>query len=233
MTTSTIFGILGGMGPQASCELYRLVNQKMCSAQSAVGNASFPHLLINSLPVPDLIADRTRETETVAMTRDAAFALQRAGATDIIMSCNTMHLFQDRITHGLDASFHSLINIVVDAMRPAKKILLLGSHTTITTGLYQEKLEVADIDYREPSAALRELSVTMILATIGQTLTPVMIDSYVNAVLREAKNDADIDTIGLVCTELPLFFPSQLDGLRVISSLDVAAEHIVFLHGKE
>ncbi len=230
MSNAKTIGILGGMGPQASCELYRLVNEKSCLAGRAAHNADFPHLLLNSLPVPDLIRDRDAEQKTVAMARDGAFALQRAGATDILMSCNTMHLFQKTITEGLNTRFHSLIDIVATSMKTARKVLLLGSSTTIEAGLYQKALKKQGILYQEPSDALRNQSVDVILATIGQNLMPHMVTAYTETVLQEARNDPEIDTIGLVCTELPLAFPPKLKDFCLISSLNEAANYVVSLH---
>jgi aspartate racemase len=229
MSNGKIIGVLGGMGPQASCELYRLVNEKSCAKGRLVRNADFPHLLLNSIPVPDLISDRDAERKTISMVRKGAFALERAGATDILMACNTMHLHQEAITEGLSARFHSLIDIVADSMKKARKILLLGSRTTIETGLYQKALDKRGVRYLVPSNRLLDQSVETILATIGQVITPTMIGAYVDAVLSEARQDSEIDAIGLVCTELPLIFPLNAGEYRITSSLHQAAEFLVAL----
>lgn len=230
MIKEKTIGVLGGMGPQASCELYRLVNEKSCAKGPLVRNADFPHLLLNSIPVPDLISDREAERKTISMVRKGAFALERAGATDILMACNTMHLYQEDITKGLSARFHSLINLVADSMKKYRKVLLLGSRTTIETGLYQNALDKRGIRYLAPSNRLLDKSVETILATIGQIITPSMIEAYVDAVLSEARQDPEIDAIGLVCTELPLIFPSNAGEYRIASSLHQAAEFLVALH---
>ncbi|QQR69025.1 MAG: aspartate/glutamate racemase family protein [Alphaproteobacteria bacterium] len=104
------------------------------------------------------------------------------------------------------------------------------SWTTIETGLYQKALKKRGILYQEPSEALREQSVEVILATIGQNITDSMIDTYVKSVLQEARQDTQINTIGLVCTELPLVFPQKLDEFQLIGSLKEAAAYIVGLH---
>jgi aspartate racemase len=223
-------GILGGMGPQASCELYRLINEKSSSQK----NADFPHLLINSLPVRDLIANADEKERTIRLVADGALALEQAGATDILMACNTMHAFQEEITKGLTHTrFHSLIEIVASKAKSAKKVLFLGSHTTIQTQLYQRALKARHIHYDVPDDVLLSHSVEMILNTIGKNLTKEKIEDYVNHVLQVAKHDPEIDTIVLGCTELPLFFPQKLAGYQVISSLHMAADKIVSLAGKE
>jgi len=226
-------GILGGMGPQASCELYRLTNERSSATNLNARNADFPHLLINNIPVPDLINDTKEKERCISMVCEGAMSLQKAGATDILMSCNTMHLFQKRITKGLKARFHSLVDIVSDSMKGSKKVLLLGTKTTIETGLYQEALKKRNISYKEPSKDLCNMSVEVILGTISQTITQNTIGSFTGLVINEASGDKDIDTIGLVCTELPLIFPKKLKTYQIVSSLNEAAKYIISMHQKD
>lgn len=230
MLPSKTIGILGGMGPQASCELYRLINQHCCGQERKLQNRDFPHLIINSLPVPDLIASEKEKKQTISMVNQGALALARAGATDIFMSCNTMHAYQDEITCGLAVRFHSLIDIVADRAQGARKVLILGSNTTMETGLYQDALNKRGIDYTIPDDSLIDKTVEMILATIAQRTTEQNLDRYIADVMAAAGRDPEIDTILLGCTELPLIFPERLGNYRVLNSLSALAEHILSIH---
>lgn len=227
---NNIIGILGGMGPQASCELYRLINEKSSSQK----NVNFPHLLINSMPVKDLIANTKEKENTIRTVAQGALALEQAGAHDIIIACNTMHAYQKEITAKLThAHFHSLIDMVSDACVNAKKVLFLGSRTTIETHLYQKAFKARQINYQVPDDRLLDHSVKMILTTIGKKLTNKKVKDYVENVLRTAQHDPEIDTIALGCTELPLFFPKKIKGYHIINSLDQATDKVLSLANKK
>lgn len=232
ISTKTI-GILGGMGPQASCELYRLINQLSCGYGRITRNSDFPHILINSLPVPDLIASENEKRQAISMVNQGALALARAGATDIFMSCNTMHAYQKEIVRGLNAKFHSLIDIVAEvAAHRARKVLILGSNTTLAEGLYQNALARRGVDYCVPDTRLVNDSVEIILATIAQCVTPELRQRFVGRVHEAAAKDPAIDTILLGCTELPLVFPLELGHFRILSSLHVMAHRILDIHAE-
>ncbi len=50
-----IIGVIGGVGPQATSYLYSKVIQLSQSKYCAKNNDEFPHLIVESLPIPDFI----------------------------------------------------------------------------------------------------------------------------------------------------------------------------------
>lgn len=228
-------GILGGMGPQASCELYRLINDKSVNHYRAVRNADFPHMLISNLPVPDLINSQDDQDKTVAMLAHEAGRLQNAGVTDLFMACNTMHLYQAQMFGDLSCRFHSLIDIVVRDLvsRAPDTVLLLGTQTTIRTSLYQDAMTRAGIGYTQPSEALLTQSVDMILDAISGQVDRDKKDNLRQAIQDEAMTKG-ADMVLLACTELPLIISGNIsDALPAVNSLDLLASRICDLHYKD
>jgi len=52
-----IIGIIRGMGPQASCELYRLLIEGARHRYGSKNNDEYPEILIDSVPVPDFLSE--------------------------------------------------------------------------------------------------------------------------------------------------------------------------------
>ncbi len=225
-----LLGVLGGMGPQASCELYRLVNLISLQDYKVVANADFVHLLIDSVPVPDLIVDEKSREDTVRFVADEARRLCQAGVTDLFMACNTMHAFWPQITSGLTCSAHSLIDIVVQRVMKDKahKVFILGTNTTISSGLYQEAFQKNQISYVVPEAALQAATVQSIVKFIAGVLTPKEKEDFISLIVEALKQTPDVDTILLACTELPIFLPSKIGDLSPISSLEELARYMCF-----
>ncbi|MDD3028854.1 MAG: amino acid racemase [Alphaproteobacteria bacterium] len=213
------------MGPQASCELYRLINLISIQEFHATKNSDFPHVLINSIPVSDLISDTQKRDDTVRLVNKGAQALCRAGATDLMLACNTMHAFSDEITKNVKCRFHSMIDIVIRALKKKKirKALILSTRTTIKTNLYQDALDKAGIGYCLPEKKLLDISVRNILKFISGKFTPDDERKYIQLVIKEAKKHPDIDTILLACTEMPLIVSKIIPNYNKISSLEETA----------
>ena len=228
-----IIGILGGMGPQASCELYRLINDISVRTYGAKRNSDFPHLLINSLPVPDLIADAQGQEGTVGLVRDGARNLCRAGATDLMMACNTMHAFAEDITKPINCRFHSIVDIVIDALKRKEinNIYVLSTRTTMKSFLYQTALEKAGIRYHLPSEEMQESTVQNILNCIAGSFSSAEEEKYMLKVINEAKKEAKTEAVLLACTELPLILKRDFPrDIRKISSLEEMARKICSIH---
>jgi aspartate racemase len=230
MATKSI-GILGGMGPQASCELYRLINSISVENYRAERNSDFPHLLINNLPVPDLISSTGSADQTIHAVRLGAVNLLNAGVTDLFMACNTMHAFADELFTGLNCNFHSMVDIVIDKVKQLgnPKIFIFGTKTTLETGIYQNAAQKVEIDFSTPSEELLKQTVALILSTIGGEEKTRDKAKYLDLMMKEAKA-ANTKNILLACTELPLVIQNTLPDYNLISTLQVMAERICALH---
>ena len=62
-----IIGILGGMGPEASGYLYKLLIDLSIKHFNARHNDDFPEVIIHSIPVPDFISSNKKRGEALQM----------------------------------------------------------------------------------------------------------------------------------------------------------------------
>ncbi len=72
-----ILGVLGGMGPQASVRFYDVIIQTSINTYNIQKSADFPHLLINNIPVPDLVKSKEDEEKTLEIVSTKLSALRR------------------------------------------------------------------------------------------------------------------------------------------------------------
>jgi len=192
-------GILGGMGPQASIRFYSMLID-IAIKQGAAHNADFPYILLANIPVPDLIGDQVDQDVAIDMVTHAARDLQRAGAELLVMPCNTMHLYADRFSQAAQLPFISMIDAVIDEARVARyaKVGVIGTPTTLKTGLYDRALAHMHITVIKAHRSAE----TVIQSVIADTVGPDDI-VQINAICAEL-TDAGAEAIILGCTELPI-----------------------------
>ena len=225
--------ILGGMGPQASSNFYKLLIDKSTKDYHVVNNDDYPNIILQSLAVPDFISDRTRQAEAIHQMRQAVSLSKPANPLAISMACNTAHLFVDEIKINDNLNFVSLIDVVADSAKSAgiKKVGLMASPVTIATGLYSDALKKQGIKVVTPAKADQQTTESVIRAVIaGQ------------AGAGEAAKLADIsekligrgaEGIILGCTELPLVFNVLAPDYPVFGCLDLLADELLSRYYRE
>ncbi|HUD20060.1 MAG TPA: amino acid racemase [Patescibacteria group bacterium] len=227
-----IIGVLGGMGPQASCELYRLLIEGARRKFGARMNDEYPEVLIDSVPVPDAYADLTKMEEVARMLEDRISRMTQYGATSISMACNTVCLFADRLQKRTPLPVISVVDEVVrEVSKHHKKVLLLASSTSLRLGLYQIRLARAGMSYMVPEPKEYDLLDSLILEVLGGRDRKDLMEKLVHLVERHVACE-NIEAIVLGCTELPLIFPTD-NRFPVYSSLSVLAESLLKRYYKE
>ena len=146
-----ITGILGGLGPKTTATFYLdLIKNATSTAR--------PSLCIWSLPL-DLEKERrfiekgTHKTHYLKLLRNGVKALEKAGCTQVVMPCNTVHEFHAELQSITSIPFPHLIEIVATELKRRKwrKVLLLATSRTIRTRLYQDALKSSKIELVLPS----------------------------------------------------------------------------------
>lgn len=218
--------ILGGMGPQASAVLYRLIIDKAQARYGAVNNEDYPEVAIHSIPVPDFISDESREDEALQMLIDRVLAIPTDIYDEFAIACNTAHLLVPDLVSRTSLSFVSMIDGVAErvAGHRAKKIGLLASPVTIKTGLYQKALEKHGAVLVTPGADTYAVIDDAIRAVIANEPLEAHRAKLKQIVGTMRGNGAELIVLG--CTELPLVF-GDAAGDDMISSLDVLSDDLL------
>ena len=104
-------GIIGGMGPLATVDLYK----RIVLRTAALKDQDHIHVLIDSnTNIPDrtkaIIADGENPTKELIKS---AKILEKAGADFLIMPCNTAHYFIDKIKESVEIPFINMLEETV------------------------------------------------------------------------------------------------------------------------
>ena len=129
-----VIGILGGMGPAATADMF----QKFIKLTPAHCDQEHIPLLISSIPdIPDrteCILHGGEDPESVM--EKYVHGLENAGATCIIMACNTAHYWFDHLKAKSHVDMLSIIDATIDEVIATgkQKIGLLTTDATLATG---------------------------------------------------------------------------------------------------
>jgi len=146
-----IIGILGGMGPEATAELfYRII--KVTPAKK---DQDHLRIIIDNNPK---IPDRTEAIlyggpNPLPMMIETARNLERAGASFIIIPCNTSHYYIEDLQKEVGIPIVNMIEVTASRLKSMnfRRVGLLATAGTIKTGLYQKALEKEGIKVIVPS----------------------------------------------------------------------------------
>ena len=219
-------GILGGMGPAASAELYKKIIQYCQTQYHCVQDEDFPQIFVNSLTLlgfdekgivkPDLVKSQLIEG-----------IKQLEPLVDIIViPCNTVHVFINDLRLISNVPILSILELTAEKLQDHqnKCIGLLSSASTRQMKIYHSKLEpngvkVLSLDGKE------QLKIdTIIERVMGGNQT--MHDDKILQKISENLRRKGADAIVIGCTELP-FAMKQMSGLPTYDTLQILAEGIV------
>lgn len=195
-------GILGGMGPEATCDMYKYI----ISNTKATKDQEHIHVIIDSNP---LIPDRTaailnNSDEPIKPMVTAAKNLENAGANMIIISCNTAHYFVNEIQKQINVPIINMIETTCQHIKNnnINKVLVLCTEGTKKVGIYSTYLEKYNIDYIYPDQNFQN-EINRIIYEGVKKGVEVFDTTLINEKLSEY-NDLGYCHAILGCTELPI-----------------------------
>lgn len=221
---NNMIGVIGGMGPQASAEFYRILIDQARHIYGAENNDEYPEIVMDS--VPDFLADVAQMETAAAILEERIRRLTAYGSTIITMACNTACILSDRLRKQTNKPCIFVVDEVVrKVVGDGNKVFVLASPTSLRLGLYQLQLARYSVPFVVPEQkdhAELEYIIRRVLG--GEDRAPLM-HKLVKLTERYVEKH-DIRGIVLGCTELPLVFPSNYR-LPVYSSLSILAESIL------
>lgn len=219
-------GILGGMGPLASAEfLVKLVR----ATPAARDQDHFPTTLDATPQIPDRpSALFSGGVDPFPAMVEVIRRLEQAGSALIVMPCNTVHHWYDRlqaesrlpILHIVDAVSESLREIAPDARR----VGVLGSTVTSRLGIFENRRTCAWEWVTASDAMLAEGVMPAIAAVKAGDLATG------RTLFLEATRQMQtfgIDALVYACTEIPTVLGLDDVAVPVVDSLDALAAHTV------
>lgn len=228
-----IIGIIGGMGPAATLDLY----SKIVALTPANKDQDHIHVIIDSYAQ---IEDRTafienRGENPLPKLCEAAIRLEKAGADALIMPCNTAHYFVDDILKKVNIPLIHIVEATAKAVKTrhpkAKKIGLLATSGTKKAGVYSKVL----MGYGFELIELPENVEKDVMACIYSGVKAGKIQEYAplfqKSVDETERLGADVLIAG--CTEIPLLMPYIKSSKPIVdATLELAKAAVKFATGK-
>ncbi len=226
-------GILGGMGPEATVDLYRWI-VKLTPAKKDQDH--IPTIIFSYPQIPD----RTQaliyggENPLPYLIKGVRF-LKKSGADFVIIPCNTSHKFLPEIMKQCNIPIINMIeetrNFIERNFSKVKKVGLLATTGTVKTHVYHDVFEKSKIELIVPGENVQGGKVME--AIYGKEgIKAGFINKRVVSLLVEAakhleKKGAEIIIMG--CTEIPLALTQKDFHLPLISPVEILARHAVQL----
>jgi aspartate racemase len=204
MSKKKTIGIIGGMGPLATADLYK----KIIENTPAKNDSEHIRVCIDSnINIPDrTTAILHGGADPVPEIVRSAILLEGMGADFLIMPCNTAHYFYNRIVEKVHVP---IINMLDETAREVvrkgfHRIGLLATDGTLQTGVYDRAMQPYGIQILRPSEDNQKHVMNLIYEGIKAGNYKIDLTGFYRA-LDELKQ-AGAETLILGCTELPLAF---------------------------
>lgn len=218
-----VIGILGGMGPEATLDLYR----RIIAHTPAKTDQEHLHVIIDSnpkIPSRNLAVLHGGEDPTQALCATAR-NLEKAGADFIIMPCNSAHIFLPAIRESVQIPILSIVDATLQALLAqapqTRKVGLLSTPAVAVRRIYADPLLALGIETLVPDAAGQE--------EVYGVIEAVKAGDKSAAVTARLKAQAEIlirkgaEAIFLACTELPLVLTAADLDVPVLDTLETLA----------
>ena len=198
-----ILGIMGGMGPAATCDLFR----KITELSHASKDQEHIHVLIDS---NTQIPDRSKyicglgEDPKIEMIRSIT-RLEMMGANYIVIPCNTAHYFYDEILPYTKVPIVHMISITAEFLKKTypklQDFILLATEGTYKSEVYKNTFKKYDLNIIEPNQKDKKTIMNWIYKVKAGEFC---IDSSESETLISRYTVNNRAPIILGCTELPL-----------------------------
>lgn len=228
--TNKSIGIIGGMGPEASARMLKVMVSMAADEFGARNGEDFPEIIVDSIPIPDFISDKKNIHTALNMLKKRVNKLNRFNISHFGIACNTAHILFDDLNLISDAPFISMIDEVAGEILQKKigRVGLLASPMTIESGLYQKALE-NNIGVILPTYKQVEIIEDIIRNVIACRSS--LIDSRRLLSITKSLEKRGAQGIILGCTELPIVFPRD-KGFLVFDSVEILSRTLLRKHYK-
>ena len=158
MMAEKIIGILGGMGPEATADLfYRIIRATPVQKDQD----HIRTIIYSNSKVPDRTAAiRGSGPSPVPEMLKAAKALETAGADFIIIPCNTAHYFIDDLRDGVGIPILHMIELTAQRVQKESPSVgragLIATDGTVRSGIYHRSFSEIGVEIITPAENLQK-----------------------------------------------------------------------------
>jgi len=211
-------GILGGIGPEATGEFYNKLIKRLQEKDLIKSNKDFPQIFINSIPAPELIYDYISEEELKPYIKGLK-ELDKFNVDFIVMVCNTIYLFYDKLQKEIKAPILNLKEELRNSLteKNIKSVLIIGTPSTIKKGLYQfDGIKT----YKPSEEEMKTLTKSIFNFNKGDCNAVHDVRKICDKYLNEGA-----ETVILGCTEFGVMLDN--DNIPKINTIDILVDAII------
>lgn len=218
-----VIGVLGGMGSYATLHFFESI-LKVFPAEKEWDR---PRVLIdNRCTMPSrvlAVLEGKQYNQLIEELSDSVQSLLHAGATKIILACNTSHCFLKEIYQNVPEAEGKIINIIDACCKELAaagetNVSLIASEGTIQSGVFKNALASYGIMLRTPENEQYMMQRELIEAVKQDKITTEVINKFVDVVTSFSG-----DALILGCTEFPVLYSrvpvGTLDSYRIYDPL--------------
>jgi aspartate racemase len=222
-----IAGIMGGLGPEATIDLFRKI---VCTTQAKSDEDHLRIIIDNNPKMPSrLDAILSNGPSPVPAMVETARNLVRAGADFIVIAANTAHWFHGDVQAGVTVPVLHMIKETVKwtikSFPQIKVIGLLATTGTVRTKMYENEFLKSGIRTIVPSEEEQSLVMDSIIGfKYGEAFEGVK-QKMVGIAQSLVQNGAGALVMG--CTEVPIILEGYKSSVPLIDPNQVMAEVIV------
>ncbi|MCK4543100.1 MAG: amino acid racemase [Spirochaetales bacterium] len=222
-----IIGILGGMGPEATLDLF----QKVIKNTKAVRDQDHLRVLIDNNPkIPDRTPAILGSGENpVPMMIETAKNLERAGADFIVIPCVSAHYFINQLREGITIPVISIIEEVageIERRLPSiKRTGVIATTGTIRAGLFQNRLMEIGVEVLVPTTEDQEDLVMSAIYGESGVKSGFISSANKEKILKASNALIEKGAQGIIggCTEVPLVVQQSDIQVPFFDSLNILA----------
>ncbi len=222
-----IIGILGGMGPEATVDLFH----KIIKFTPAEKDQDHLRIIIDNNPkIPDRTAAILgRGEDPFPALQESARNLGKTGADFIVVACNTAHYYISQIQESVNIPILNMIEETAKETQQIipqiKKVGLLASIGTYKTEIYHKHFKKYNIEVISPEENDREGVMKIIYAVKAGNLSNDVKGNIYKVAQKLINKGAEAIIAG--CTEIPLILKEGDISIPVIDPTQVLAEAAV------
>jgi len=222
-----IIGILGGMGPEATIDLF----YKIIKLTPAEKDQDHLRIIIDNNPkIPDRSAAILgKGKDPLPALQETAKNLEKAGANFIIIPCNTAHYFLPSIQESVKIPVLNMIEETAKETQKRnssiKKTGLLASIGTYKAEIYNKYFKKYNIEVISPEEKDKEEVMRVIYAVKAGNLSEEVKKSIISIAQKLIDKGAEAIITG--CTEIPLILKEEDVSVSIIDPTQILAKAAV------
>jgi aspartate racemase len=222
-----VIGILGGMGPEATAELfYRIIK----ATPAKKDQCHLRVIIDNNTKIPDrteaiVSSGASPLSEMVKTARN----LEKAGADFIVMPCVTAHYYYEDLKKSVGIPLLSMVELTTSVVNKefpkARNVGIIATTGTVRTKMFDRALRRIGVNVIYPPVDLQNTVMEAIYGKIKAGNKREGKKIILNVVKYLAHRGSDMIIIG--CTETSLALKNVALPVRIIDPLQILAEAAV------